>query len=218
MAALFGSEIRRLRTASNMSQDRLGEVLGYTGSLIGQIETGRRTPTLEFAERLDGALETSGLFTRLWPHVVRGPFPDYFQSYAEMELRARRIQEYGGPFIPGLAQTEDYARHLFRAASPLAPDEVIDAKIATRVGRQQLLTEPTRPMLWWLLDEIALRRPVGGHRVMADQLTKLAGLIRSRAAVVQVIEIKRGAHAVMEGAMTLMSFADGSPDVAYTEG
>jgi transcriptional regulator with XRE-family HTH domain len=218
MAALFGSELRRLRCEAGLSQDRLGEVLGYTGSLVGQIETAKRSPTQEFAERLDGALATGGLFGRLWPHVVRGPFPDYFRTYADLEPRASEIFSYGGFLIPGLGQTEDYMRAVFRTAMPLASDAVVESKIEARKSRQELLTGPTRPVLWWLLDEAAIRRPVGGRHVMAGQLRHLSELIRARVAVVQVLEFSSGAHAALEGALTLMTFADAGPDVAYIEG
>nr|WP_237419472.1 helix-turn-helix transcriptional regulator [Kitasatospora sp. SID7827] len=218
MAALFGSELRRIRAEANLSQDALGEVLGYTGSLVGQIETAKRSPTQEFAERLDGALATGGLFGRLWPHVGRGPYPDYFRTYADLEPRASEIIGYGGFLIPGLAQTEGYMRAVFHAALPLAPEADIEAKVQARRARQEILSGPTRPVLWWLIDEAAIRRPVGGYAVMAGQLRHLAALVRSRVAVVQVLEQRCGAHAALEGALTLMSFADSSPDVAYIEG
>ncbi|MGW4380086.1 helix-turn-helix domain-containing protein [Kitasatospora sp. NPDC004531] len=218
MAALFGSELRRLRAEANLSQDSLGEVLGYTGSLVGQIETAKRSPTQEFAERLDGALATGGLFGRLWPHVARGPFPDYFRTYASLEPKASEILEYGGFLVPGLGQVEPYMRAVFRSAVPLASEAEIDSRVRTRLSRQELINGPTRPVLWWLLDEAAIRRPVGGHGTMAAQLRHIAALIRSRVAVVQVLEQECGAHAALEGAMTLLSFGDASPDVAYIEG
>ncbi|GLW53722.1 helix-turn-helix domain-containing protein [Kitasatospora phosalacinea] len=218
MAALFGSELRRIRAEANLSQDALGEVLGYTGSLVGQIETAKRSPTQEFAERLDGALGTGGLFGRLWPHVGRGPYPDYFRTYAELERRASEILEFGGFLIPGLGQTEQYMRAIFRSGLPFAPEAGVESSIRTRLLRQELLSGPTRPVLWWLIDEAAIRRPIGGSAVMAGQLRHLTELIRSRVVVVQVLEQRSGAHAALEGALTLMSFADGSPDVAYIEG
>lgn len=217
MLALFGSELREHRSRARLSQENLGEVLGYTGSLVGQIETGRRTPTREFAERLDGALGTGGIFSKLWPHITRGQFPSFFKSYAELEPRACQMLEYGGELVPGLGQTEGYMRAVFEAGLPLAPPETIEEKVAARLGRQELLTGPTRPLLWWLLAENAIRRPVGGFGTMADQLGHLVDLVRSRMVVIQVLETSRGAHALLEGSMTLMSFADGTPDMGYVE-
>ncbi|MFI5531956.1 Scr1 family TA system antitoxin-like transcriptional regulator [Kitasatospora sp. NPDC051853] len=217
MLALFGSELRDHRTKARLSQEGLGDLLGYTGSLIGQIETGRRTPTREFAERVDATLDAAGIFSKLWPHVTRGQFPSFFKSYAELEPRACQMLEYGGDLIPGLGQTEGYMRAVFEAGLPLARPELIEEKVAARLGRQQLLTGPTRPLLWWLLSENAIRRPVGGFDTMADQLAKLVGLVRSRMVVIQVLETSRGAHALLEGSMTLMSFTDGTPDTGYVE-
>ncbi|MFJ1754947.1 Scr1 family TA system antitoxin-like transcriptional regulator, partial [Kitasatospora sp. NPDC088134] len=218
IAALFGTELRRVRISAKLSQEALGEVLGYTGSLVGQVETARRSPTLEFAERLDGALETGGLFSRLWPHVVRGPFPDYFKTYAGLEPKASEIFGYFALLIPGLGQTEEYMWEVFQSALPLASDADIESKVAARLSRMDLMAGPTRPVLWWLIDEAALRRPVGGPAVMARQLRHLAHLIRSRVVLVQALPYASGAHAALEGSLTLLSFADGSPDVAYIEG
>ncbi|MFJ1702817.1 Scr1 family TA system antitoxin-like transcriptional regulator [Kitasatospora sp. NPDC088346] len=218
MQALFGAELRRFRTAAGLSQEALGEVLGYTGSLVGQVETGRRLPSKEFAQRLDGALDTGGIFGRWWPHITRSSFPHYFRMYAELERRACAVSEYSGNFIPGLAQTEGYMRAVFRSAMPVADEQEVEAQVRNRLGRQHLLGSPTRPLLWWLTDEAALIRPAGGHGVMSDQLRFLGELIRSHLAVVQILPIKQGPHALLEGVMSLMSFADGSPDMAYIEG
>ncbi|MGW4647894.1 helix-turn-helix domain-containing protein [Kitasatospora sp. NPDC004289] len=217
-AILFGNEVRELRTRAKMSQERLGDLLGYTGSLVGQVENGRRKPQSDFVQKADEVLEAGGLLLRLWPYLGRTPYPEYFKSYAELEPMASRIQDYGGPFIPGLGQTERYARHLTLSGHQLDTDEEIEDLVSGRMSRQSLLRGPDRPQLWWLLDEVALRRPVGGHGVMAEQLRHLASLIRSRTAIVQVIETREGSHALLGGVTTILSFRDGSPDVVYMEG
>ncbi|WP_405016593.1 helix-turn-helix transcriptional regulator [Kitasatospora sp. NBC_00070] len=218
-AAFFGNEVRQWRTRAKLSQERLGDLIGYTGSLVGQVETGKRRATLEFAQEVDRHLEADGLFVRLWPHLgARRQFPDYFESYAKLEPIASEIRDYGGPFIPGLGQTDRYARHLFLTANRFTSDEEIEEKVSARIERQAILLGPTCPMLWWLVDEDALRRPMGGHGVMAEQLRHLSSLIRSRTAVVQVIPVKHGSHSLLGGAMALMSFHDSRPDVLYTEG
>lgn len=94
VAAYFGSELRRLRTAADLSQGRLGEIINYTGALVGLIETAKRTPSRDFAERCDAALDTDGALSRLWPLVNRGNFPSWFRGYVELESSATAIKSF----------------------------------------------------------------------------------------------------------------------------
>src|SRR5215469_8916492 len=89
--AYFGSELRRFRVAAGLSQERLGEVVNYTGALVGLVETAKRTPSRDFAELCDQALETDGALSRLWPLVNRGSFPSWFRGFVELEATATSI-------------------------------------------------------------------------------------------------------------------------------
>ncbi len=123
---------------------------------------------------------------------------------------------YNALTVSGLLQTEDYARALFRACKPQDTDEEIDQLVATRLERQEILARPKPPMLWQEIDEAVLRRPVGGPRVMADQLGYLAEAARRPGIVLQVVPFSAGAHAGLLGEFVLLGFDDGH-SLAYTE-
>jgi transcriptional regulator with XRE-family HTH domain len=97
VGAFFGAELRRYREAADLSQERLGEIIGYSGRLVGLVETARRTPSRDLAERCDAALGTDGTLARLWPLLNRDRFPSWFRGYAELEAIATEIRHYEGP-------------------------------------------------------------------------------------------------------------------------
>lgn len=209
----FGSELRRLRIKAGLSQERLGEIVNYTGALVGLVEIAKRSPSRDFAERCDGALGGDGVLTRLWPLVSRSGLPGWFQDYAGLEARAVEIRTYQAQVVHGLLQTEDYARAVLRPARPEDLDGLTDA----RMKRQEILTRDDPPRLWMVLDEAALRRGVGGRDVMRSQLRRLLDYRETPRVVVQVMPFGAGAHAGLNGSFTLLSFDD-SPELAYSEG
>ena len=211
--AFFGSELRRYRKAARLTQDELGERINYTGALIGMIETATRTPTLQFAEMCDRVMDTDGSLTRLWPLVNKTIYPSWFQGYVELEAIATAIFSFNPQNVPGLLQTEDYARALLQACW----SEDVEQRVAARLERQKLLESPSTPLVWAILDESVLRRPIGGREVLREQLKHLAELATSRRIVLQVLPFSAGAHACSDGMMYLLSFKDG-PDVVYIEG
>lgn len=209
VAAYFGNELRRYRNFANMTQEQLGQHIGYTGSLIGLIETARRTPSREFAELCDETFGNGGALSRIWPLV--GSFPNWFTEFVELEAQATGIQTFEVQLIPGLLQIESYTRALFAATG--ADD--VDANVSIRLERQAILTRPNPPMLWVVIDESVLHRPVGGPEVMRDQLKHVAELASPRI-VLQVLPYSVGAHACMDGALTTLAFNHG-PDLLYLE-
>ncbi|MFJ4676539.1 Scr1 family TA system antitoxin-like transcriptional regulator [Kitasatospora sp. NPDC088783] len=215
--SFYGSELRRLREARGLSQERLGELVFCSATYISQIEKADRRPQEDLSERFDSVLETGGHFARLYPLVTRTRFAEYFTAAAELQAVARTINEYAPALVPGLLQTPEYARALFRSAQPLRSAAETDDLVGLRMDRARLLDGPTSPMLWVVLDESAIRRPIGGAAVMAGQLSHLAVLVRGSRIIVQVLPYAAGAHALLEGALSLLTFAD-APPVAYLEG
>ena len=212
--AYFGAELRRLRKLSGLSQEELGAKINYTGALVSMIEMALRTPSLQFAEMCDRVLETDGTLTRLWPLVIKTIYPIWFQGFVELEATATAIFTFNPQNVDGLLQTEDYARAVLQAASW---SEDVEQRVAARLERQKLLEHPARPLVWAILDEAVLRRPVGGRDVLRGQLKRLAELATLRRIVLQILPFSAGEHACMDGAMTIMSFSDG-PDEVYIEG
>ncbi|MER6913204.1 helix-turn-helix transcriptional regulator [Streptomyces sp. NPDC000594] len=213
----LGEELRRRRNAKKLSQRELGNRMFISGSYLGQIEVGRRRLTKEIAVRLDEELNTDGFFERLAKATKTNNHEDYFADAAELETLAQVICEYACTLVPGLLQTEDYARAVVRSSNPTARAEKVDEIVKWRMERQGVLKNPDQPDMWVILNETVLRMVVGGPSVMAAQLRRLAEVVRSHRAVVQVVPFSAGPHGCTGGMVTLMSFDD-APDVAYVEG
>ncbi|MEU8350822.1 MULTISPECIES: helix-turn-helix transcriptional regulator [unclassified Streptomyces] len=211
--AYYGAELRRLREAAGLTQKQVGDIIYCTGSLVGQIETARKAPTREFTERVDAALGAEGALIRLWPLVSRSALPGWFQPYAEMEATATDIFTYQAQLVDGLLQTRDYAYAVLGAIRRVGLPE----RVAARMERQRLLTLAQPPLIWTVLDEAVLERPIGGREVMRAQLAHLLSFRTSDSVHVQVLPYSAGAHAGLPGSFAILRF-DGSPDIAYTEG
>lgn len=215
--ALLGAELRHRREAAGLSQDDLGAPLFVSGSFIGQLEAGTRRMQLDQAQKLDEVLGTDGFFVRNCAALKKSKYPDHFAEAAEAEREAIAIKEYAPLLIPGLLQTEAYARAVFRAYQPTATEDTIDELVAARLDRAQLLVDPTTPLVWVVLDEAALRRHTGGRTVMGQALRHIAALARRHRVIVQVLPFSTGAHMALEGPLKLMSFSD-APPLAYLQG
>lgn len=208
----YGWELRRQREACNLKQGQLGEIIFCTGSLIGQIETTKKIPTRDFSERVDAALGTDGMFSRLVGLVLRSQLPTWFQPYAEMEARAAYISTYQAQLVYGLLQTEEYARAVLATGMP----DDLNGLLAARMERQRILDHEQPPLAWTILDEAVLHRPIGGPEVMRRQLAHLLEFTDHRWMRIQVLPCSAGEHTSLDGAFTSMRF-DSDPDIIYTE-
>lgn len=218
MAALFGARVRRLRTAAGLTQAELGALTHVVSTRITQIERASGAkPTLELARALDAALGADDLLVELWPYVYREAFPDWSRKFMEYSERAVAIRQYAAHVVPGLLQTEDYARAVLKVGRTLSGEEQLRERLALRMGRQERLSAPDRPELWVVLDEAVLRRPVGGLPVMRDQLARLLACGAEPHITVQVLPFDQGEHEVMGGSLTVLTMPDGR-EIAYTEG
>jgi transcriptional regulator with XRE-family HTH domain len=208
----YGWELRRQREAHGLKQGQLGEIIFCTGSLIGQIETTKKVPTRDFSERVDAALGTDGLFSRLIGLVLRSQLPTWFQPYAEMEAKAAYISTYQAQLVYGLLQTEEYARAVLATGMP----DDLEGLLAARMERQRILQRKQPPLTWVVLDEAVLHRPIGGREVMRRQLERLLEFAGHRWMHVQVLPNEAGAHASLAGSFNFLRFDD-NPDIVYTE-
>ncbi|WP_327126163.1 helix-turn-helix transcriptional regulator [Streptomyces sp. NBC_01727] len=215
--ALLGAELRHRRDRAGLSQEELGLPLFVSGSFIGQLESGTRRMQLDQAQKFDEILTTDGFFVRNCVALKKSKYPDHFAEAAEAEAVAKTIKEYAPQLIPGLLQTERYARAVFRGGLPMAAESVVDDLTRVRLDRAQLLSDPTTPLFWSVLDEAVLRREVGGPAVLANALNHVLKLAREHRIIVQVLPFNAGAHMAMEGPLKLMSFDD-APPLAYLQG
>ncbi|MDN3293820.1 helix-turn-helix transcriptional regulator [Streptomyces ficellus] len=212
----YGEELRLRRLAAGLTQEGLAEQVVCSPSLISHFEAGRRLPKPDDAKRIDQALGTDGFFAR-WLEDLEAEYARYFAAVADLEQQATLIQQFALSLVPGLLQTDGYARALFHAYRPNHTPEELDREVVIRTGRSRVLDGPLRPVVWTLLDEAVLRRRIGGPQVMADQLRKIANMAEGGRLRLHVLPFGVGAHALLESLLTLMSFEDSAP-VAYVEG
>lgn len=218
MAALFGSRVRKLRNAAGLTQAELGRRTHVVSTRITQVErsSGAR-PTRELARALDEVLAADGLLIDLWPYVYREAFPDWSQRFMEYSARAVSIHEYAAHVVPGLLQTEDYAREVLSVGRSLRSETHLKQRLAARMQRQERLSGPDRPELCIVLDEAVLLRPIGGPAVMRRQLARVLAETEEGRTTVQVLPFQQGAHDSLGGSMTLLTMPDGE-EAAYLEG
>jgi len=227
---LLGSQLRMLREVKGITREEAGYAIRASGSKISRMELGR----VSFKERdvtdllrlygvdEDEAATLVALAVQAnspgWWHKYGDVLPDWFQVYVGLEEAASIIRLYEVQFVPGLLQTSDYARAVVQLGQPgAAPDEV-ERRISLRLGRQELLTKPGGPRLWAIVDEAALRRPIGGREVMRAQLVQLLEATEQPQVTLQVMPFRSGGHAAEAGAFTIMRFPEPDlPDVVYLE-
>ncbi|MFD8329932.1 helix-turn-helix domain-containing protein [Streptomyces lydicus] len=217
MAALFATRLRRLRLNAGLTQAQLGQRTHTHPTRINQIErtTGAK-PTLELARALDEAVGAEELLIELWPYVYRETFPDWAREFMERSERASTIREYASAVVPGLLQTEDYARALLSLGRTLESAEQLEERVAARLGRQVRLTEASGPELWVVVDEAVLLRPLGDPPVMQAQLTRLLEAGNHPRITLQVLPFSSGGHEIIGRSLTLLNQPDGT-ESAYVE-
>jgi transcriptional regulator with XRE-family HTH domain len=213
---LFGEELRRARLRAGLSQDQLGDEIGYSGSLVGMVETGQRPPSLDFAQRCEKLLKTDGLLLRLYKFASREFYEDWFQDWVDVEQAATELRWWEPMLVPGLLQTRDYARAIFRAARPKDTDEQIEQQVDARMERQSVLAKDDAPFLWAMMDEDVLLRPVGDAKAMREQLAHMLELAKNPRIRILVVPHAVGAHAGLTGAFIIAS-VEGTPDTVYLE-
>jgi transcriptional regulator with XRE-family HTH domain len=213
---MFAGELRRARAAAGLTQDQLAEKIAYSPSLVAHVETGSRSPSVDFARRSDDALRTGGLLSRLQPLVRSEAYPAWFRDWVEIEREATSLRWFEPLLIPGLLQTEEYARAVLQAANPARGEDEVGRLVSARMDRQSILTQDEPPLLWVILDEGVLTRPIGGPRVMREQVDHLLVAARLPGIMLQVVPTGAGAHPGLAGQFAIASF-DGSPDVAYLD-
>ncbi|HEV7936303.1 MAG TPA: helix-turn-helix transcriptional regulator, partial [Actinomadura sp.] len=177
LVGYFGGELRTHRTKADLSMAQLGAALGCSGQWIGQVELAEKPPSEQFAIDLDTYFETDGSFHRLWKAIKRAGRSQVllpgFPAYLELEAQAVLIRGFVAQLVPGLFQTEDYARAVM---DPRLTPAALEERVATRIERQAILGRGEPPNAWYVLDEAVLHRLVGGQEVMRKQLTLLIEL------------------------------------------
>jgi transcriptional regulator with XRE-family HTH domain len=228
---LLGARLRRLRQSAGITRDNAGQAIRASGSKISRLELGRTgfkqrdvSDLLTLYGVSDDDAERAillGLARQAndagWWHGFNDILPAWFEPYLGLEQAASIIRSYEVAFIPGLLQTPEYARAVIRLMDGVSEAEA-DQRVALRVQRQQLLHRPNPPRLWVVIDETALRRPIGGRTAMLEQVDHLVQMSRLPNVTVQVMPFSAGGHAAAGGQVTMLRFPEELlPDVVYQE-
>jgi transcriptional regulator with XRE-family HTH domain len=228
---MLGAQLRALREAAQISTEYAGRSIRGSHSKISRMELGR----VGFKERdvadlltLYGVLDSADRAALLqlarqastpgWWHQYGDVLPDWFQLYIGLEQAASLIRTYEVQFVPGLLQTDDYARAVIRLGHPDAGEEEIERRVRLRLARQARLHEQDPPTFWAVVDEAALRRPLGGTAAMRAQLDELIALTELGHITLQVVPFAAGGHAAAGGPFSILRFAEPTlSDVIYME-
>jgi transcriptional regulator with XRE-family HTH domain len=216
LGSIYGDWLKQQREKAGLTQQQLADAAVMTRSHIAHIEAGRRTPSKEDARRLDRVLNTGNVLSSFLP-PEEAAVADYFESARLLEQQAVMIREFALSFVPGILQTERYARAVLSTSFPPVGEEESDRRLVTRLERAKILDDPVTPVVWALLDEAVLRRQVGGPAIMAEQLRHLARLAECGRIQVYVLPFSLGLHPLLSNMLTLMWFED-QPPLAYGEG
>ncbi|WP_189237969.1 helix-turn-helix domain-containing protein [Planomonospora parontospora] len=222
-------ELRRMREESGLRPEDAAARLGWSRSKVSRIETGRtRAGLTDVASICDlygvGSSARAGLLQLAKEARQRGwwtAYADVFTgSYIGLEDEAALIRQWEVQLVPGLLQTEEYARTVIRAGRPEPHNaDDIQRRVMARMARRTLLSRPDAPELHAVLDEGVVRRPIGGRETMREQLEALLAAARRPNVTIRILPYSAGAHAGLEGAFTVLSFPEEiDPDVAYVEG
>jgi hypothetical protein len=228
---IVGAQLRRLREAAGVTRRAAGASIGVGESKLGRIEVGRVGLEENDVKQLlelygihdedeRGALLTLAREANRpgWLQAYSGAMPAWFRPYVDLEEAAQVIRTYEVQFIPGLLQTEEYARAIMsQGSTEVAPAEIA-RRVELRLRRQRILTAPNPTRLWAVIDEAALWRPIGGSEVTRAQLRALLDSARLQNITVQVMPFRVGGHAGEAGAFTVLRFPEPElHDIAYVE-
>lgn len=216
--AAFGARLRRLRVERGWTQDELGAEMGYSSTHLSSIETGRKMPTLRLARRADAALGTGDMFEREWREMRHGSLLEGFPEFIEHEGRAAEIRLYEVGVIPGLLQTPEYASVLTESSlrrGAITPDQA-EERNSLVPERQATLARTPPPMVFVVLDESCIRRPVGEPAVMEAQFDRLIEFAELPNTVLQVAPFTMGHRRPLSLPLYILTMPDRSL-VSYAE-
>jgi transcriptional regulator with XRE-family HTH domain len=228
---LVGAKLRRLRTDLGLSREEAAEAIRASEWKIHRLENGqvgfKERDLVDLLDRyqVSDPAEVDELLAMAreanapgWWQRYGDVLPQWFRTYVDLESAAALIRTYEGQFIPGLLQTDDYMRAVIHGAHLDESAEEVGRRVRLRMARQTLLTREHPPRLWAVVDEAALRRPVGGREVMRGQVERLIEAAKLPNVTLQVLGFDSGAHPAMVGSFSVLRFPDQElPDVVYLE-
>ncbi|MEU3958714.1 helix-turn-helix transcriptional regulator [Streptomyces buecherae] len=215
--AFFGSEVRFAREHAGMTQAQLALATAYDRTYVSRVENGRLLGSAQFAESCDRVFKTSGYFKRFAKRIREGNHPDWFLPYVALEKEAASISDYSSTFLMGALQTPEYAKAIFRAASPHKSNAEIKTQVDARLSRREVTERESPPHCWLIMHEAALRIPVGSPKIMAAQLEYVLERASEPQFTFQVLPFRAGAPAAGIDFTMLSPTVDEDQPVLYSE-
>ena len=212
----FAQRLKKFRMDQGLSQERLADRVPYSESAVGHVERLMRKPSEDLTRELEKALGLNGQLLELLPQIHGSLGPRWFREWPKVETAAHTIRTWEPMLIPGLLQTESYARKVF-IGRPGGTEEEAEKAVQHRIHRQAVFGRPAPPMYSALIDESVLHRPVGGPQVMRDQLQRFLELLNPPYVTVRIVPLKAGLTVGCLGAFEVATLLDGGPDHAYLE-
>ncbi|MCX4859270.1 helix-turn-helix domain-containing protein [Streptomyces canus] len=208
--ATVGRQLKLRREAVGMRAAEFGEAVGYGEDLVYKIEGGKRIPRQEYLDRADEVLGAGGLVAATWEDVKKVRYPKKVRELAKLEGQAVEIGVYECNIIAGLLQTPEHARVVISAAQPpYSPDDV-ERMVTARLARQSVFERDPAPSIHFVLEEAALRRPIGGTMVWRRQLERLLEVGRLHNVTLQVMPLNSEVHSGLDGRIEVLKFPDGT--------
>ena len=212
----FAAELKAQREARGWTQAETADRMGYSQSVVGKLEGCTIRPSQMHAQKADEAFGLPQTFQRLRESLLmQRAYPDWFREWPGKEAEAVELRWFEPLIVPGLLQTEAYTRALLRTRMGVTEDD-FEAMVTARMERQAILAREKPPILWVLLDEGVLHRPVGDAEVMHEQATHLTAMAERPNIVIQAVPRSVGAYEGLRGPFVLASFANG-PDVVLQD-
>ncbi|MGW0961537.1 helix-turn-helix domain-containing protein [Streptomyces gelaticus] len=208
--AAVGRQIKAWRESAGMRACEFGTAIGYGEDQVYKVEGGRRIPRPEYLDRADKVLGASGKLSAMKEDVAEVRYPKKIRDLARMEARAVEILVYANHGVHGLLQTEGHARVLLETRQPFYPQDEVERGVAGRMARRSIFDRSPAPTLSFVLEEAALRRPIGGRMEWRRQLERLTEVGRLRNVSLQMMPLDCETHPGMGGEIEVLKFGDGT--------
>ncbi|MGM9333869.1 helix-turn-helix domain-containing protein [Streptomyces murinus] len=206
---VFGRVLKRLRVQAGLERAELGRRTGYSAATITSYEVGRRIPNAKFIRQADEVLGAGGILVDFIEDMEKAQYPTYFRDAAALEKQAVALHVFAVQAVPGLLQTEEYARAVFTMWRPMLDEETIEQRVAARLTRQEIFTRKPAPTVTFVMEEAVVRRQLGGLGVWRGQLEQILLVGQRRNVEIQIMPYAREEHAALSGNFTLIETGKG---------
>ncbi|MEU0068126.1 helix-turn-helix transcriptional regulator [Streptomyces sp. NPDC006332] len=215
----FGAVVQALREHAGLSRSEFADIVRYSKHTVASVELGRRMPDEAFVERAEGALGNTGALRRAARHLTRGEagLAAWFRRWARLEREAVSLNTYECRLVPGLLQSEAYARAVFEGTIPLRTDEDLEAQLAARMDRQRMMRERPKVPFSFIVEEHVFRRRFGDAGARRELFDHVLERSAPRNVTLQVVPLDAGLHTCLDGPVRILETPAGQR-LGYSEG